>query len=48
MTDLYPLAIILPALALTYVVREYRRAMDQLTLAGRGVPFRYNQEARHD
>lgn len=43
-----PLAIILTALALTYVVREYRRAMDQFELAGRGVPFRYNQEARHD
>ncbi len=51
MTDLYPLAIILTPIALlglAYVVREYRRAMDQFELAGRGVPFRYNQEARHD
>ena len=35
---IYPLAIILTALALAYVVREYRRAMDQFELAGRGVP----------
>lgn len=41
MTDLYPLAIILTPIALlclAYVVREYRRAMDQFELAGRGVP----------
>lgn len=37
---IYPLAIILTPitlLCLAYVVREYRWAMDQLQLAGRGV-----------
>lgn len=39
MTDLYPLAIILiPIALLCLAVREYRRAMDQFELAGRGVP----------
>lgn len=36
MTDLYPLAII-PIALLCLAVREYRRAMDQFELAGRGV-----------
>lgn len=38
MTDLWPLAIILTPIALMgLAVREYRRAMDQFELAGRGV-----------
>lgn len=42
---IYPLAIILTPIALlclAYVVREYRRAIDQFELAGRGIGVQRN------